>query len=333
MQIASAFLMGTKIKEIDVPANPWSEMTAYPNTSGAYIKKSGASYNGRLYMIAGNGGSVAQGVATSMVMKVYNGSSWSDAVTIQVPAYGGADWYLTPGDSVMCTYQGRLYIFAGKLADYGAGGQANCWVFDGTTATFKSQDSQGNSFPKVHQACVKDDKLYLFALRAQGSAWAPVYRWDVYEYNGTTDIIQQVATEICVGLQGLQNITSRVNVLNGKFHVIDGTAHWIINDDWTYSALTAVPVGATNSIVYKGKLHAFGAGEGTSPYAKNHQIYNAGNDTWSVGENIPYSLSAIGYNGYAETLPIIHKNKIWLLGSNQTLGYNALYDEIYRYNR
>lgn len=331
MQIASAFLMGTKIKEIEVPSEPWTKMTTYPNTTGAYLVKSGASYGGKIYIIAGNSQSVARDVSTTMQMKVFNGTSWADSVTLNVPGYWGNAWTLTPGDSVICEYQGKLYIFAGKLADYGYGGQANCWVFDGTTATFKSQDSQGNGFPKVHQACVKDGKLYLFQLNSQGS-WYPTYWWNVYEYDGTTDIIQQVATNICSGLNGNQNISSRVHVYNNKFHIIDGTNHWVIEDDWSYSSLTSLNPACSNSIVYKGKIHAFGAGDVWN-HTYNHQIYNSVSDTWDEGENIPYSLSAISRNGYGETLPIIHKNKIWLLGSNQTLDYNVLYDEIYRYNR
>ena len=327
MNIASAFLMGTKIKEIDVPDESWTKMTTLPNTSGEAVQKSGIAYNGSIYMTYGSV-NVPRYETVNFTVYKFNGKTWSEVVTLTSGSSEYTNWQFNKGSMLFFTYAGKLYMTHAHFGDYGLGGPKMGWVFDGST-----WQTWNVPVSNLSQVIEKNGKLYLFETGRRG-AWNVSYWWNVYEYNDSDGSATLVAQNVCdYIIGGLQDGVRRLHWYENKIHVIDGQYHHVIEDDWTYSSLSRPNNDPTSSIVYKNKLHAFSKGGAWPPFDWNHIVYNSVSDTWQEAENIPYPNSIVGYNGYSNTFPILYKNKLWLLGGEQTNAYNSAFDDIYRYNK
>ena len=337
MQIASAFLMGTKIKEIEVPAEYYTKMTSLPNTSGVNVSKNGISYKGKIYAAFGREG-VEQYATSSVTIKVYNGTSWSDAVTLTTAASEYSGWTFDKGSLLFFVWHDKMYVAYAKFGDYGMQGPKFGWVFDGTTWTSWSIPTSNLS-----QAVEKNGKLYLFEVGRQGS-WNVSYWFNIYEFDDTNNTATLVAQSVAHGLiqNGLQDGSRIVVNLNGALHGIGGNAgtynirHFIINDDWSCTELNSVYPPISSMIVYKNKIHAFGSGDIWSPFSGTHQSWNSVTDSWEYEQAAPY-FSAVDYGKYFIPRAIMHKNKMWLIGASNQTGYSwdysSAFDDVYRYNR
>lgn len=328
MNIASAFLLGTKIKETEVPDDPWTKIAEYPNNTGSYLNKSGIAYKGKIYMTVGSE-RVAQGATSSVTVKVYDGTSWSDAVTLTTPSWESSSWTFDKSSMLFFVYNNKMYMVYAHFGDYGGQGPKFAWVFNGT-----SWQSWNVPVSNLNQVIQKNGKLYLLETGRRG-AWNVSYWWNVYEYNdsdGTAALIaQNVADSQITGRQdGMPIIVN----LNGVLHVVDGrdgtysVRHGIINDDWSYTSLNSIYPSVQSIIVYKNRIHGFGTGEVWSPYVGSHRVWNSVDDTWENVGNSPYYT-----DHYPTALPIIYKNRLTLITAKDGNYNTAKYDNIYRYNK
>lgn len=332
MNIASAFLMGTKIKEAEVPDEPWTKIATFPNTSGISIEKSGIAYNGNIYVTAGRVNVPRYETVTFPVYK-FNGKTWSEAVTLTSGSSEYTNWWFEKGQMLFFTYAGKLYMTHAHFGDYGLGGPKMGWVFDGST--WQTWDVPVSN---LSQAIEKNGKLYLFETSRRG-AWNVSYWWNVYEYNDSDGSVTLVAQNVAdYMVSGSQDGRPLIANLNGELHAIgayrynpNGQYHFIINDDWSCTQLNAAPGSTCAIIAYKNKIHAF-----LQDNTCYHAVWESVNDVWEAGDTSPYT-QASGIIGWLKTMPTIYKKKLVLLGvtngSDDAQYYKAQFDEFYRYNK
>lgn len=344
MNIPCAFIMGTKIKNIEVPAEIWTKVTTIPVGTNpdptnypTQIKAAGV-YNGKIYEIDGNQQFGSNSSPSSFQIHIYNGTSWGTISSFQVPYYEW-DWSFCPGGAVFVEYNGKLYLFNSVRYRYSLGsGTCFCYCYDGTSWT--QVTPEGNWWPLVVCAVPKGDKLYLFTASSQGS-WNPTYWYVVYVYDSTTNTLSAGPTSILTGY--VQQIPSnlytggfrQIVYYNNKFHCTGtgdngyGYVHVVDPDTWQIESSARVSSGLFELVVCKNKLHAFGPDV-------QHYVYNSVSGTWSSAEDTPYQRNP-NQSADKYTKAIVYKNKLHIIGvqDKAAIPYpdSTSYDDMYKYNR